>query len=97
MEAQSTHERESMRCPGCRQWMQSGHVAISHGVMWLRNADSSHLPFSESVPGTHALMRANRLPAWRCPSCELLLFRFGRDVHKHHDHEKLNASDSAES
>ncbi len=69
--------------------MQSGCVAISQGVLWMRNADAASVPFSESVPGTNALTRANRLPAWRCQACELMLFRFGREVHKERDRAKL--------
>lgn len=63
--------------------MQPGFVAVSQGLLWMRNAEGSTLDFAENIPGTNAVMRANRLPAWRCPACELLTMRYGREVYKH--------------
>lgn len=69
---------ESLRCPSCRAWLQPGFVAVSEGLLWLRNAEGPS-NFAEQLPGTLALLKANRLPAWRCQRCELVTLRFGRD------------------
>ena len=34
------------------------------------------------MPGTSTMMRRNRLPAWRCVRCEMVLFRYGQDIGK---------------
>ncbi|MEM1109020.1 MAG: PF20097 family protein [Planctomycetota bacterium] len=73
---------EPIRCPECRQRMTPGHVAVSQGLHWMRRAEGPYGDFAENIPGTHAVMRANRLPAWRCSSCMLITFRFGRDVQR---------------
>ncbi len=83
MERRDPNVHEALRCPQCRQWMQPGFVAVSQGLLWLRNPESATVDFAENLPGTNAIMRANRLPGWRCLSCELVLLRYGRTVHKH--------------
>lgn len=62
--------------------MTPGHVAVSQGLSWMRRAEGPYGDFAENIPGTHAVMRANRLPAWRCHSCQLVLFRYGHDVQR---------------
>ena len=71
---------ETLRCPQCRHRMLVGHVAVSQGLHWLRRARGPYGDFREAIPGTHAILRPNRLPAWKCNACELILFRFGNDV-----------------
>ena len=73
---------ESHRCPECRAWMQVGYINVSSGLLWLAHHGASTGDFAESIPGTNAIMRPNRLPAWKCTGCELLTLRFGREVHK---------------
>ncbi len=63
--------------------MQPGFIAVSQGLLWLRNPEGRTVDFAENLPGTNAIMRANRLPAWRCLSCEIVALRYGREVHKH--------------
>ncbi|MEM6459569.1 MAG: PF20097 family protein [Planctomycetota bacterium] len=70
---------EPMRCPQCRVRMTPGHVAVSQGLHWLRRAEGPYGDFAENIPGTHAVLRANRLAAWRCSSCQLVLLRYGHD------------------
>lgn len=69
-----------MRCPECSSYMEEGVLPVSHGMHWLKRKDDDHADFAEDVPGTHSVMRANRLDAWRCKRCELILFRYG---HRH--------------
>ena len=78
----NTEIHESHRCPECRAWMQVGFLNVSNGLLWLAHAHASTGDFAESIPGTNAIMRPNRLPAWKCPKCELLTLRYGREVHK---------------
>ncbi|MEM6856005.1 MAG: PF20097 family protein [Planctomycetota bacterium] len=73
---------EPIRCPECRQRMTPGHVAVSQGLHWMRRAEGPYGDFAENIPGTHSVLRANRLPAWRCSACQLITFRFGRDVQR---------------
>ena len=89
---------ESIRCPNCRAWMTSGFVAVSQGLHWLRRQEGPFGDFRESIPGTHAVMRGNRLPAWRCTACQTITFRYGHDVQRHRDSSaKVAASDALES
>ena len=76
--ADRNDDEEALRCPSCHAWLQPGFVAVSEGLLWLRNADGPS-DFAESIPGTAAILKANRLPAWRCQRCELVTMRFGRD------------------
>ncbi len=76
---------EPIRCPECRGWMNPGYVAVSQGLNWMRRAEGSFNDFAETIPGTHAVLRPNRLPAWRCTACNLVTFRFGHDVHRQQD------------
>lgn len=73
---------EPIRCPVCRAWMRSGHVSVSQGLHWMRRAAGPFGDFKESIPGTHAVLRANRLPAWRCAACQTITFRYGHDVQR---------------
>lgn len=78
--------------------MKPGFVSVSSGLHWLnRDAGPLGTDFLESIPGTHAIMRPNRLPAWRCRSCENITFRYGRDIHrKSQQAGKLPGSDSTD-
>lgn len=62
--------------------MTPGHVAVSRGLHWMRRAEGPYGDFAENIPGTHSVLRANRLPAWRCSGCQLITFRFGHDVQR---------------
>ncbi|MEM1212950.1 MAG: PF20097 family protein [Planctomycetota bacterium] len=67
-----------LHCPHCRATMTRGTVAVSQGLTWRRADQSGHADFTEQLPGTQALRRSNRLPAWRCPACELVLIQYGK-------------------
>ncbi|QDU71159.1 PF20097 family protein [Mucisphaera calidilacus] len=73
-------EPEVVRCPKCHARMQPGVLPVSGGIGWLPWSPSATMSMSESLPGTHAVMRPNRLPGWRCRACELVLFRYGHKV-----------------
>lgn len=73
---------ETLRCPECRQRMTVGHVAVSQGLNWMRRAEGPFGDFAETLPGTNAVLRANRLPAWRCTACQLVMLRYGHDVQR---------------
>ena len=77
----------SVTCPGCGAVMIRGSVSVSQGMVWRRNTRSGGRDFAEDLPGTHAVLRPNRLPAWRCAGCELVLVRYGRKIHRHFQRE----------
>ncbi len=54
----------------------------------MRRAEGPYGDFAESIPGTHAILRPNRLPAWKCNACELVLFRFGHDLARQQDRQR---------
>jgi hypothetical protein len=70
---------DRVHCPQCHGTMRGGFVAIEQGLRWVRRSDAGQ-DFVEHVPGTHAVMRANRLPAWRCTRCKLITFRYGEQA-----------------
>lgn len=73
---------ESQRCPQCRAWMTTGFLSVSQGLHWMRRAEGPLGDFAETLPGTQAVLRPNRLPAWRCSGCQTITFRYGHDVLK---------------
>ena len=67
-----------MRCPDCHAYLEEGYLSVKEGLNWLRCADTpTGLQFAEGIRGTNAIMRSNRLAAWRCRKCELVLFAHG--------------------
>lgn len=72
-----THER--LRCPHCQATMQTGFIPVSQGMHFIRGDGKAAHHFAENLPGTHAIMRTNKLLAWRCKACEVVLFKYGRD------------------
>ena len=87
---------DSLRCPACRTWMNTGYVSVSQGLLWRRNVDGEHRDFAEAIPGTHAIMRANDLPAWRCPQCQLVTMQYGHDARKQAGRTKATLLNDAE-
>lgn len=83
-----------MRCPQCQAMMQAGFLPVSQGMHFIKGDGRSAHHFAEDIPGTHAIMRTNRLMAWRCKGCELVVFRYGRDNAKRI--ERLLAESDAE-
>jgi hypothetical protein len=59
--------------------MQTGFLPTSQGMHFIRGDGKAASHFAESLPGTHAIMRTNRLLAWRCKACEIVLFKYGRN------------------
>ncbi len=68
-----------LRCPSCQAVMQTGFLPTSQGMHFIRGDGRSASHFAEGLPGTHAIMRTNKLLAWRCKACEVVVFRYGRD------------------
>jgi hypothetical protein len=62
--------------------MTEGMLPISNGLTWVRGRGKDAATFAEDLPGTHAVLRPNRLDAWRCSQCKLVLFRYGIDEAK---------------
>lgn len=100
---------EPTRCPKCRALMQTGFLPTSTGMHFIRGDGKAASQFAEDLPGTHSIMRANRLLAWRCKNCEVVLFKYGRNnaktlerllnedkhVEPELTEEELNAQDEA--
>jgi len=66
-----------MRCSECNALMEEGLLPVSHGMHWLKGRKPGGGGMAEDVPGTHAVMRPNRMEAYRCKKCHLILFRYG--------------------
>ena len=66
-----------MRCPECNALMEEGLLPVSEGMHWVKGRTSGGGGLAEDVPGTHAVMRPNRMEACRCRKCHLILFRYG--------------------
>ena len=72
-----THD--SLRCPHCHALMQTGFLPTSTGMHFIRGDGNASSQFAEGLPGTHAIMRSNRLLAWRCKACQVVVFKYGRN------------------
>lgn len=72
-----THD--PMRCPHCKTLMQTGFLPTSRGMHFIRGDGKAASQFAEDLPGTHSIIRTNRLLAWRCKKCEVVLFKYGRN------------------
>ena len=78
---------DTLKCPHCHALMQQGFLPISGGLKFIRGDGRSASSFAEGLPGTNAVLRSNRMPAWRCKGCKLILFRYGRDNAKQLERE----------
>lgn len=76
---------DALRCPACKTLMQDGYLPCSDGLHFIRGDGNAASSFAEDLPGTHAVMRTNRLLAWRCKPCGMVVFKYGRDNAKHID------------
>lgn len=70
---------DPLRCPHCKTLMQTGFLPTSTGMHFIRGDGKAASQFAEDLPGTHSIMRSNRLLAWRCKKCEVVLFKYGRN------------------
>lgn len=87
--------QDTLRCPACRAVMQVGYLPVSDGLHFVRGDGNAANSFAEDIPGTHAVMRSNRLLAWRCKACHLVTFKYGRDNAKHLDRMAEHEEDAA--
>jgi len=71
---------KSLRCPACKAVMEEGVMPSEAGLRWLRRTRTGTTDFAESIPNTMAILRPNRLVAWRCKACELVLFHYGKPM-----------------
>lgn len=62
--------------------MTPGFISITTGLKFIRNKNGRPADFAEDLPGTHSIMRPNHLPAWKCTACELVLMRYGHNIHR---------------
>ena len=58
--------------------MQKGFMSTGGGLNWFRRRASSSVDFADGIPGTFAWFRWNRVQAYRCIACQLILFCYGR-------------------
>jgi len=95
-----TDTHDTTRCPHCNALMQEGFVPISDGMHFIRGDGKAASQFAEDIPGTHSIMRTNRLIAWRCKPCQMILFKYGRENAKHvarlFEHEEAAEADAIE-
>ncbi len=84
-----------MRCPECHALMEEGLLPISDGLHWVRGRKPSASIMAEDVPGTHAVMRPNRMEGWRCKKCKLILFRFGESWEANKKAQMQHAAEEA--
>ena len=59
--------------------MTEGALPVSGGLTWVRGRGKEASTVADDLPGTHAVLRPNRLDAWRCAHCRLVLFQYGID------------------
>lgn len=73
-------DAEVPACPECGQAMERGYITTGAAVYWRNWQDRRWLVFwAKKLPGTGpAFIGTNKLGGFRCPECELVLFRYGR-------------------
>ena len=80
--------------------MQAGFLPVSQGMHFIRGDGKAASQFAENLPGTHAVMRSNRLLAWRCKQCEIVVFKYGRNnaktIERLLDNDEITEQQSAE-
>ncbi len=74
-------EHHKLRCPQCGVRMRHGYIPTGGGILWF---DHPHrpgiLPFARALAGTSSWFRRAKLEAYHCPTCQLVTFRYGRNV-----------------
>ena len=70
-----------MTCPDCHSAMIAGFVLAREGLFFFRTGGEADLSlFAEALPETAAWMRRAYLEAYKCPACQLVLIRYGRQI-----------------
>ncbi len=68
-----------MLCPKCHNKMQEGFVPTGGGMFWFRKGQPhGSVEFARYLPGTFTWERRHKLPAYHCPGCQLVMFRYGK-------------------
>ena len=73
----TTHPQ--MSCPECGKQMEPGYFPSSGGIHW-KQPDEQSVSFllSKCLPGTLGFWKVAKMGGFRCPDCELVVFRFGK-------------------
>ncbi len=62
--------------------MQNGFIPAGGGIHWFQHEPCTDLfPFAQALPGTSTWFRRAKLEAYRCTVCQLVLFRYGKQVY----------------
>ncbi len=70
-----------MNCPQCHTTMQNGYIPTGGGIFWFGHQSGSDLfPMARALPGTSTWLRRAKLEAYHCTRCNLVTFRYGRQV-----------------
>jgi len=76
--------------------MSEGLLPVSDGLHWLRGRKPGNTGMAEDIPGTHAVMRPNRMEGWRCKKCHLVLFRYGQSWDANKEAQMRIATETAD-
>ncbi len=83
---------EPILCPQCSAVMSEGYIpTVADGIFWFPRDQTPRVnPMAQSLPNTSAWMRYARLHAWRCESCSLVLFKYGRQMEEEGQNEETD-------
>ena len=66
--------------------MQEGYIPTGGGIFWFRAREGTELfPMANALPATSSWFRRAKLEAYRCPRCQLVTFRYGKQVEETRD------------
>lgn len=66
-------------CPRCREEMTEGYIPTAGGITWRNRDDPVGIPtILTGLPGTKFFLKRPRLHAYRCESCRIVTFKYGK-------------------
>lgn len=72
-------EAKPLACPRCGKPMDEGYLPLVAGVHWRKPGEPTGLPHAlGGLPGTVGWRGRPRLHGFRCETCEVVLFRYGK-------------------
>jgi hypothetical protein len=73
-------------CPICGEKNDEGYIATRHGIWWIKDEPKIFHPrgFERLTEG---LLSSASVEAYRCPTCQIVLFSYGREAKRNKEQE----------
>ncbi|OZU89600.1 hypothetical protein CIL03_00160 [Virgibacillus indicus] len=67
---------DAVKCPECSNEVKQGYIFSPRRISWSESADSIFSDFGSEVLINDAFFKINKIPAYRCEKCNLVIFKY---------------------